>query len=296
MLKHYLYGSRPTLSSLFAPSVLSATGRNWLLHEDGRIGAAMAFYTIFSLAPILVIATAIAGLALGRDAVQNRIVDQMQGLLGAEGAQLIQQMIRNAYLADNAGLATLISLLALLFGASAVFAELSTAFERIWGSSRQYGNAVAAFLLLRLRGLMVVIGIGFLLLTSLVASTLLLAFSDYLKYLYGPLWVVGTVLQPVLSVLFTTALFMLMTLPLIPVAIPLPLNFISSLFAAILFEGGKIGVGFYLGHSAVASTFGAAGSLAVLLVWIYYVAHVVLLSAEYTAAVYHHGEKNDKGL
>lgn len=296
MLKHYLSGKRPTLSSLLSPRVLSATGRNWLAHEDSRIGAAMAFYTIFSLAPILVIATAIAGLAFGRDAVQNRIVGQMQGLLGEEGAQLIQQMIRNAYLADHAGLATLISLLALLFGASAVFAELSTAFERIWGSSRQYGNAVATFLLLRLRGLMVVIGIGFLLLTSLVASTLLLAFSDYLKYLYGPLWVVGSVLQPLLSVLFTTALFMLMTLPLIPVAIPLSLNFISSLFAAVLFEGGKIGVGFYLGHSAVASSFGAAGSLAVLLVWIYYVAHVVLLSAEYTAAVYHHGEKNDKGL
>lgn len=296
MVKDYFFGKHPTFSSLFAPRVLVATGRNWLRHEDSRIGAAMAFYTIFSLAPILVIATAIAGLALGRDAVQNRIVGQMQGLLGEEGAHMIQQMIRNAYLADNAGLATLISLLALLFGASAVFAELSTAFERIWGSSRRYGNAVAAFLLLRLRGLMIVIGIGFLLLTSLVASTLLLAFSDYLKYLYGPLWVVGSVLQPVLSVMFTTALFMLMTTPLIPVAIPVSLNFISSLFAAILFEGGKIGVGFYLGHSAVASSFGAAGSLAVLLVWIYYVAHVVLLSAEYTAAVYHHGEKNDKGL
>lgn len=296
MLNAYFPGKHPSLSQLFSPRVFAATGRNWLAHEDLRIGAAMAFYTIFSLAPILVIATAIAGLAFGRDAVQDRIVGQMQGLLGEDGAHLIQDMIKNAYQADHAGLATLISVIVLLFGASAVFAELSTAFERIWGSSRYYGNAVAAFVLLRVRGLMVVIGIGFLLLTSLVASTLLLAFSDYLKYLYGPLWIVGSILQPLLSILFTTALFMLMTLPLIPVAIPVSLNFISSLLAAILFEGGKIGVGFYLGQSAVASSFGAAGSLAVLLIWIYYVAQVVLLSAEYTAAAYQYGEKNDTSV
>lgn len=271
---------------LLAPSVLLQAGRGWLAHEDSRIGAAMAFYTVFSLAPILLISTAIAGLVFGRDAVQNRIVEQMQGLLGPEGARLIQDMISSAWRADHAGTAALISVVLLLFGASAVFAELSTAFERIWGKSRIYGNAVMTFLLLRLRGLMVVIGIGFLLLTSLLASTLLLAFSDYLSFIYGPLWIVGSIAQALLSIAFITGLFILLTRPLIPVDIPLSLSAVSALLAAILFEIGKTGVSFYLGQSAVASSFGAAGSLAALLVWIFYVAQLVLFSAEHTAAAW----------
>lgn len=277
---------QPTLSELLTPRLLLQAGRSWLAHDNARTGAAMAFYTIFSLAPILVIATAIAGAVLGQDAVQNRVSSQLQGLLGHEGAVLIQQMIRSAYGADHAGLATVLGTLALLSGASGVFAELSGAFERIWGERRHYGNAVLAFLLVRLRGLMVVIGIGFLLLTSLVASSLLIAFSDYLQYLYGPLWVVGSLMQPLLSIAFTTVLFMVMTLPLIPVTLPIKLNAVSALLAAVLFEAGKLAVGLYLGQSAVASSFGAAGALAVVLVWIYFVAQVVLLAAEYTAALY----------
>lgn len=277
---------RIRLQRLFAPATLMAAGRNWLDHEGSRIGAAMAFYTVFSLAPILLISTAIAGLVFGQDAVQNRIVGQMQGLLGQDGAQLIQDMISSAWRADHAGVATILSVVLLLFGASAVFAELSTALARIWGCSPQYGNAIMTFLLLRLRGLVVVIGIGFLLLASLLASTLLLAFSEYLSFIYGPLWIVGSIAQALLSIAFITGLFVLLTRPLIPVDIPVRLSLASALLAAVLFEAGKQGVSLYLGTSAVASSFGAAGSLAVLLIWIFYVAQLVLLSAEHTAAVW----------
>lgn len=265
---------------------LAAAGQAWLHHECARFGAAIAFYTMFSLAPILVIATVIAGSVFGREAVQGQLVLNLQQVVGPDAARLLQEMIANAYLSQGSTLATLLSAGVLLFGASAIFAELRQIFERIWGYQQPERNAILSFLLLRLRGVVLVVGIGFLLLLSLIASSVFVWLRDQMVFFDAATALIASILKLPLSVLFTTGLFMLMMGTLIPGKIHKRLLFLGSLLSAMLFELGKIGIGFYLKQAAISATFGAAGSLAVLLVWIFYVAVILLFGAEFTAVLH----------
>lgn len=265
---------------------LAQAARAWLDHECPRFGAAIAFYTMFSLAPILVIATVIAGSLFGRDAVQGKLVAELQQVVGPDAASLLQQMIVNAYLSDGSVLATLVSAAILLFGASAIFAELRQIFERIWGYQRPERNAILSFMLLRLRGILLVIAIGFLLLLSLIASSVFVWLRDKAAFFDAPTALIASILKLPLSVLFTAGLFMLMMGTLIPGRISKRLLFFGALLSAMLFELGKIGISLYVKQAAIAASFGAAGSLAVLLVWIFYVAIVLLFGAEFTAVLH----------
>jgi membrane protein len=259
----------------------------WSEHRQGRTAAALAFYTLFSLAPILVIATAIAGVVWGVDAVQGRLLAQLSAIVGTEGGRLLEQMVANAYLSTKSGFAAAASVAAVLMGASAVFAELRDCFEQLWPQRarrprRPLGGVVLALVAARLRGLAVVVGIGFVLLASLVLSSVLVALGEPIREVLAAAGALGwfmAALPLALSLAVTTAMLAVLLRLLLPVRMPRRRVLGTALAGAIFFELAKAAVSFYLGHSAVTSTFGAAGSMAVLLIWLYAVACVVLACA-----------------
>ncbi|WP_169732484.1 YihY/virulence factor BrkB family protein [Derxia gummosa] len=252
----------------------------WIDDQCTSRGAALAYYAAFSLAPILVIAVSVSGLVFGREAVEGRVLAQLQGLIGADGASLVQRMVEQSYLSGGGVTAIVIGLAAMLVGATSLFAELDNAFSAIFGHRRVYRNAALTLVMGRLRGLAIVVGVGFLLIISLVASAAVLAVTEYLTRWTGDWLRVAAVMQALLSLAFLTALFGLMFRLLIPVRLHRRTVLTGAFLTALLFEVGKFGVGLYLGRTAFGSTFGTAGSLAVLLFWVYYVSLVVLYGAE----------------
>lgn len=265
----------------------------WSDQRAGRTAAALAFFTLFSLAPILVIATAVAGVVWGVEAVQGRLVAQLAQLVGADGGRLLEQMIANAYRSSQTGVAAAAGVVAVLIGASAVFAELRDAFAQLWAPrmpprSNGFSHVVLALLAARLRGLAVVVGIGFVLLASLVLSSVLVAVGEPILAALEQAGIFGwliALLPLALSLTVTAAMLILLLGALLPVRPPRLRVLLTGLGGALLFEVVKAAVSFYLGHSAVTSTFGAAGSMAVLLVWLYAASCVVLLCAIWLRAL-----------
>jgi len=264
-------------------------GRSWVAHHLTTHGAALAYYAVFALSPILVIAVSISGLFFGRDAVAGRIVAQMEGLLGHVGASLVQRLLEASYLSGQGGIAVLLGLAGMLMGATGLFVEMSAAFERIFDAKRQYRHVMAVLLMDRLRGLAIIIGVGFLLIVSLLASTATIALGSYLTRGFGTWLKLAGVLQAMVSLAAMTAMTALVLLLyrlLIPVRLPRRILLTGAAISAVLFEVGKWGIGLYLGRGAIMSTFGAAGSLAVILLWVYYVSLIMLYGAEITHQLY----------
>lgn len=267
--------------------VVTTAGNLWSDHHAGRIAAALAFYTLFSLAPILVVATAVAGLVWGREAVQGELVAQLADIVGPDGGRLLQDMIANAYTSSRTGWAALVGMIAVLVGASAVFAELRMAFRQMWERDTQERDTgvkevVVTLVKARLRGLAVVVGIGFVLLASLVMSSVLVAIGEPSRQALedsGQLLKIAAVLPLLASVALTAAMIGVLLAILAPGRPSRRRLIIAATVGAVVFELAKFGVSFYLGRSAVGSVFGAAGSLAVLLIWLYAASAVVLLSA-----------------
>lgn len=257
-------------------------GRSWAAHHLTTHGAALAFYAVFALSPILVIAVSISGLVFGRDAVEGRIVIQMESLLGHAGATLVERLVEASYLSGQGGTAALIGVVGMLVGATGLFAEMSVAFERIFSAKREYRHMLAVLFMDRLRGLVIVIGVGFLLIVSLLASTVTVALGEFLTRGFGPWLQLAGVFQTALSLVFMTAMVVLLYRLLIPVKLSRRILLTGAAVSAVLFEIGKWGIGLYLGRSATLSTFGAAGSLAVILLWVYYVSLIMLYGAEIT--------------
>lgn len=267
--------------------VASTAGTLWSDHHAARIAAALAFYTLFSLAPILVVATAIAGAVWGREAVQGELVSELAEIVGVEGGRLLQDMIANAYTSARTGWAAVIGVLVVLVGASAVFAELRMAFKQLWNRDDEdrdapIGQVVMTLVRARLRGLAVVVGIGFVLLASLALSSTLVAMGAPIARALesiGGLGLVVAALPILASVAVTGVMIALLLAVLVPGRPPRRQLVAAAMIGAVVFELAKYGVSFYLGRSAMTSVFGAAGSLAVLLVWLYAASAVVLLSA-----------------
>lgn len=257
-------------------------GRSWAGHHLTTHGAALAYYAVFALSPILVIAVSMSSLVFGRDAVEGRIVVEMEDLLGHAGASLVQRLVETSYLSGQSGIAAVIGIVGMLVGATGLFVEMSVAFERIFNARRQYRNVLAVLVMDRLRGLAIIIGVGFLLIVSLLASTAIVALGEYLTRGFGPWLQLAGVFQTLLSLAFMTALVVLLYRLLIPVKLTRRILLTGAAISAVLFEVGKWGIGLYLGRGAVSSAFGAAGSLAVILVWVYYVSLVMLYGAEIT--------------
>ena len=257
------------------------------------MGAALAYYTIFSIAPLLIIVIAVAGLIFGQEAVRGEIAEQLSGLIGKEGAGAIQGLIASASAPSKGIIATSISVCVLIIGATTVFGELQNSLDRIWRSpAPPEKSGIWHLLRTRLSSFGLVLGLGFLLLVSLVISAALAAL--------GTLWGdVGNVWKSLLQLLNFSTSFILETGLFAMIYKIMPRARIDwrdvwtgAAVTALLFEIGKLLIGLYLGKSGVTSGFGAAGSVVVLLVWIYYSAQVFLLGAEFTWVYAHsHGSK-----
>jgi membrane protein len=244
-------------------------------------GAAIAFYTVTSIAPVLLIVIAIAGLAFGRDAAQNAITAQLSGLMGQQTADVIQSAIASAGSKSSSIWATLIGIITLILTASGVFGEMQTALNAIWKAEPK-GTTVSRLIRARAASLGLVATLGFLLMVSLVVSTGLTAFGDYLDSLLPFGKAILTVLNAVVSILLISLLFAAIYKILPDRKIEWHDVAVGALVTAILFTVGKSLISWYLGSSAVASSFGAAGGLIVLLLWVYYSAQIFLLGAEFT--------------
>ena len=266
--------------------LLKQTWREWREDNASRLAAALAYYTTFSLAPLLVVVIAIAGLLGGRDAAQNQAMGQVEGLLGAQGRIFVQEMIQNASKPATGIMATILGTATLLFGALGVFGELQGSLNTIWEvkpePAKNFVDGVKRFLMGRILSFTLVLGIGFLLLASLVVSAALAALGNYIGGLNLFSEAILNLLNFVISFVVITVLFMMIFKLLPQVQIAWKDVWLGAAVTSLLFNLGKLLIGFYLGQSSVGNTFGAAGSLAILLIWIYYSAQILFLGAEFT--------------
>jgi membrane protein len=253
----------------------------WSEDRAPRLGAALAYYALFSLAPILVIA--IAGLAFDRRAVERHVLDQVSGLVGVQGAEAVRAMLESAAAHPTGGLAAaVVGLAALAFGATGAFAELQDALNTIWHVKPRPGRGLPGLLRDRFLSFAMVLAIGFLLLVALMVSAALAALAPLLSAVV-PADVLHAV-DAVVSLGVITALFAMMFKVLPDVEVAWCDVWLGAAVTALLFVVGKVAIGFYLGRVGVASAYGAAGSLVVVLVWVYYAAQILFFGAELTAA------------
>ncbi|MEI1374941.1 YihY/virulence factor BrkB family protein [Nostoc sp. UHCC 0926] len=262
--------------------LLQETFKEWSDDKASRLAAALAYYTIFSIAPLLIIVIAIAGVVFGEDAARGQIVGQIQGLVGKDGAQFIQTAIQNANKPQTGAMASIISVVVLLVGATGLFTELQDSLNTIWEVKAKPGRGVNNMIRLRFLSFAMVIGIGFLLLVSLVISTGLAALVKYFGNILPGIDFLWRIVNFVLSFSITTALFGLIFKVLPDVKITWNDVFIGSVITSFLFSIGRFLLGQYLGNGSFGSTYGAAGSLVVLLAWVNYAAQILFFGAEFT--------------
>jgi len=255
----------------------------WIEHDVSTMGAALAFYTVFSVAPILIIATGILGTVIGADTVRANLLPQMKNLLGDAGAAAVQTLLSSASDLGKSRSATAIGVGTLLLGASTVFVELQNSLDRIWGIPKRYrGRGVFRIVRSRFLSLGLVFGVGFLLMVSLLVSTVLAALGAWLAAYLGE-WKASIIaIEVAVSVMISTVLFALVYKYVPQERLYWPEVWVGSLVTAVLFNIGKSAIGYYLGKSAFSSVYGAAGSLLVLLLWTYYSAQIFLFGAELT--------------
>lgn len=263
-------------------ALLKDTVAEWNEDHAPRLGAALAYYTIFSIAPLLIIAVAIAGFVFGRDAAQNELVNQLQGLIGQQGAEAIQTMVANAGRPSAGIIATIIGIVTLLFGASGVFSELQGALNTIWGVEPKPDRGWKGILRDRLLSFLLVLGTGFLLLASLVLSSVLSAIGSYFQTLLPGSNILWQILNFVIALAITTLLFAMLYKLIPDVEVAWSDVWIGALATALLFSIGRFLIGLYLVNSSTTSVYGAAGSLVIVLIWIYYSAQIIFFGAEFT--------------
>jgi membrane protein len=276
------------------PHLLKEAFKDWRDDNAPRLGAALSYYTAFSLAPLLLIAVAIAGLVFGEEAARGQVVGQLQGLLGEEGAKAIQALLENARKPGEGILAGVIGVATLFLGASGVFNELRGALNQIWEVPARASGGLWRTVRERLLSFAMVLVLGFLLLVSLLVSTgLAAATARWGGFLAGRLHLLELA-NFVVFLGVATVLFALIYkfLPDAEPKIAWHDVWAGALMTAVLFSIGKWGIGLYLGRGTVGSAFGAAGSLVVVMVWVYYAAQVMFLGAELTQVYAHeHGSR-----
>ncbi|GEP40929.1 YihY/virulence factor BrkB family protein [Brevifollis gellanilyticus] len=260
----------------------SQTVKEW--SEDGalRLSAALAYYSVFSIAPLLVICISIAGLALGPEAVRGQLDEQLSGYVGKQAAVGVQTLVQGAAKPTQGWIGAVTGFVVLLMGASGVFGQLKDALNTIWDVKVTKKSGVAGFVRERLLSFSMVLVMGFLLLVSLLLSTAIAALNEYMNSFLGlpaEVWGVAATLvsMAVLAVLFATIFKVLPDLQ-----VQWREVWVGAAVTAVLFEIGKFGLGFYLGRESTASTYGAAASVVLLLLWVYYASCILLFGAEFT--------------
>lgn len=260
------------------------------------MGAAISYYTMFSLAPLLVLVIAVAGLAFGAEAVQGQIGTQLSSLMGDETAQAVQSMIESAAVSDNGLWAAVLSVAILIVGATSVFGELQSALDRIWHvPESKKPSGIWGMLRTRVFSFGLILGLAFLLMVSLAVSAGLAAFGGFIGGLLPGQEILLQALNLIVSFVVMTLLFAMIykLMPTTPVA--WGDVWVGAAVTALLFEVGKFGIGLYLGKSDLAEAYAGAGSLVILLVWVYYAAQIFLLGAEFTKVYSQtHGSNQDQ--
>lgn len=264
--------------------ILKRAVSGWWNDNVPRLGASLAYYTLFALAPILIVAIAIAGFFFGVDTVQREVTGQIGGLVGDQGARAVQAMLEGAYKRTGNGVATGIGLITFFLGATGAFLELQTALNAVWRVKPRADAGIKGMLLQRLLSFGLVVGVGFVLLVSLLVSAALSALNRYMGMVLPEIAAVWQGLNTLVSLGVVTLLFAMIYQFLPDVNLRLRDVWVGALVTAGLFNVGKFLIGLYLGTSGVASSYGAAGSVVVLLIWVYYSSQVVLLGAEFTKA------------
>jgi membrane protein len=263
-------------------SFFKAGFADWSEDKASRLAAALSYYSAVSLAPLLIILLGIAGLVFGQEAATGQVAAQIQGFLGEQSAQAIQDIIANANKPDTGILSTIIGTVILLLGASGVFGELQDGLNTVWEVKPKPGRGILGIIKHRFLSMAMVLGIGFLLLVSLVLSAALAALGTYLGGVLPVPALVLHLINFIVSFGVITLLFALMYKFVPDVEISWNDVWIGAAITALLFTIGKILIGLYLGRSTVGSTYGAAGSLIVILIWIYYSAQILFFGAELT--------------
>jgi len=263
--------------------VLRRAIAGWWNDNVPHLGAALSYYTLFSLAPILIVAMSIAGLAFGSEAVRGEIVGQIDGLVGHDGAVAVQAMLEGASKPSSSIPATIIGVITFFLGATGAFLELQTALNAIWRvKPKASADFLRALVIDRLISFGLVVAVGFLLLTSLLVSAGLAALDKYMGQAFPGVAIVWQALNVLVSLGVISVMFAMIYKLLPDVDLAWSDVWVGGLVTAGLFTLGKFLIGLYLGTSSLASSYGAAGSVIVLLVWVYYSAQVVLLGAEFT--------------
>lgn len=248
------------------------------------MGAALAYYTLFSIAPLLLIVISVAGLVFGQEAARGEIIGQLTGLMGPLGAAAIQTLLESVSHPTEGIAATVMGVLLLLIGATSVFGELQDSLDRIWKAPVRAGNGLWHLLRARLLSFGMILGIGFLLMVSLVFSAGLAAISKWWSPVFYGWIIVADLMNTVFSFALTVGMFAMIYKTMPRAKILWQEVWIGATMTAVLFTVGKWLIGIYIGNSAFSSAYGAVGSILVLLIWVYYSAQIFLMGAEFTKA------------
>ena len=264
-------------------SLIKAAFSSWLDDYAPSMGAALAYYTMFSIAPLLLIVISTAGLVFGEEAVRGEVFGQLQGLMGDRGAEAVQGLLESVRKPEEGIAGTVIGTVLLLVGATTVFGELQDAFDRIWRTpGRDKDGGLWRLIRSRLLSFGIILGIGFLMMVSLVFSAAMAALGKWWGPYFASLEILATTLNFLFSFASTIVMFAMLYKFMPRVKIHWQDVWAGAAVTALLFTVGKLLIGIYIGKSAISSGFGAAGSLVVVLVWVYYSAQIFLLGAEFT--------------
>ncbi len=260
--------------------LVTETFKEWSEDKASRLAAALSYYTVFSLPPLLIILLAIAGRVF--EDAEARVTAQITGLVGETGGEAITSILENASQPEDSLVATIIGVVTLLFGASGVFGQLQEAMNKIWEVPPNPKGGIVETIKDRFFSFTMVFGVGFLLLVSLVVSAGLASIDEAINNLLPSLVILAQIINIVVSLIVITAMFALIFKVIPDVAVSWRDVWIGAFVTAVLFTLGKWGISFYLSKSAPASSYGAAGSLIVILLWIYYSTQILFLGAEFT--------------
>src|SRR6187455_3264061 len=270
-----------------APAILTIFGTAltaWWDDDAPRLGASLAYYTLFAIAPVLLVATAIAGMVFGPEAVRGEIVGQLDQLIGLEGARAVQSLLEGASRRQTGIVATAVGSIAFVVAATGAFLELQAALNIIWRVRPNPRGYFKPFVINRLLSFGLMVAIGFLLMVSLAVTAALAALSGWLAERSPSIPLVWSVITVLVSLIVTTVLFALLYRVLPDVHLRWRDVTAGAFVTAVLFTIGQQFIGLYLGQSSVASSYGATGSVMILLLWVYYSCQILLLGAEFTRA------------
>jgi membrane protein len=263
-------------------ALLKQTAVEWVAQSVPRLGAALAFYTLFALAPLLIIVLAIAGFWFGEEAARRELFSQISGLVGREGGEAIQAVVSAANKPKAGAWATVMAIATLFLGATGVFVHLQDALNTIWGVQRLPGRGLRNFIKSRLLSFSIIVGLGFLLLVSLVINAALAAFGKFMSGILPAQESIWQAINFIISFGVITVMFALIFKVLPDVKIGWRDVWVGALLTALLFNLGQFLIGLYLGKSSVTSAYGAAGALVLVLLWVYYSAQILFFGAKFT--------------